>query len=65
MNSLPGRNRQHQPSSLLDLPQDICIEIAVRIGATSERPLADSTAFVVLARQCAACAATVMSAGVC
>jgi hypothetical protein len=31
---------QHQPSSLLGLPQDLCIEIAARVGATSEWPLA-------------------------
>jgi hypothetical protein len=36
-----GRSRRHQPSSLLGLPQDLCIEIAVHVGATSERPLAD------------------------
>jgi hypothetical protein len=36
-----GRSRQHQPSSLLDLPQDLCIEIAPRVGATSERPFVD------------------------
>jgi hypothetical protein len=26
---------------MLGLPQDLCIEIAARVGATSERPLAD------------------------
>jgi hypothetical protein len=41
MNSIPGRSKRHQPSSLLGLPQDLCIEIAARIDATSERPLAD------------------------
>jgi hypothetical protein len=39
---MPGRSTQHQPSSLLlGLPQDLRIEIAPRVGATSERPLAD------------------------
>jgi hypothetical protein len=39
---MPGRSTRHQPSSLLlGLPQDLCIEIAVRLGVTSERPLAD------------------------
>jgi hypothetical protein len=37
---MPGRSRQHQPSSLLGLPQDLRIEIVARVGATSERPLA-------------------------
>jgi hypothetical protein len=41
MNSMPGRSRWHQPSSLLDLPQDLRIEIVARVGATSERPLAE------------------------
>jgi hypothetical protein len=42
MDSMPGRSTRHQPSSLLlGLPQDLCIEIAARIDATSERPLAD------------------------
>jgi hypothetical protein len=41
MNSMPKRSTRHQPSSLLGLPQDLCIEIAVRVGATSERPFAD------------------------
>jgi hypothetical protein len=38
---MPGRSRRHQPSSLLGLPQDLCIEIAAHVGATSERPLAE------------------------
>jgi hypothetical protein len=39
---MPGRSTRHQPSSLLlGLPQDLRIEIATCIGATSERPLAD------------------------
>jgi hypothetical protein len=38
---MPGRSRRHQPLSLLGLPQDLRIEIAARVGATSERPLAD------------------------
>jgi hypothetical protein len=38
---MPGRSRRHQPSSLLGLPQDLRIEIAARVGATSERHLAD------------------------
>jgi hypothetical protein len=38
---MPGKSRRHQPSSLLGLPQDLHIEIAVHVGATSERPLAD------------------------
>jgi hypothetical protein len=42
MDSMTARSTQHQPSSpLLGLPQDLRIEIAARIGATSERPLAD------------------------
>jgi hypothetical protein len=42
MDSMPGRSTRHQPSSLLlGLPQDLRIQIAVRVGATSERPLAD------------------------
>jgi hypothetical protein len=41
MNIMMGRSRQHQPSSLLGLPQDLRIEIAARVGATSEQPLAD------------------------
>jgi hypothetical protein len=42
MDSMPGRSTRHQPSSLLlGLPQDLRIEIAARVGATSERPLAD------------------------
>jgi hypothetical protein len=39
---MPGRSTRHQPSSLLlGLPQDLCIEIAARVGVTPERPLAD------------------------
>jgi hypothetical protein len=39
---MPGRSTRHQPSSLLlGLPQDLRIEIAACVGATSERPLAD------------------------
>jgi hypothetical protein len=39
---MPGRSTQHQPSSLLlGLSQDLHIEIVARVGATSERPLAD------------------------
>jgi hypothetical protein len=39
---MPGRSTRHQPSSLLlGVPQDLRIEIAVRVGATSEWPLAD------------------------
>jgi hypothetical protein len=39
---MPGRSTRHQPSSLLlGLPQDLRIEIAARVGATSERLLAD------------------------
>jgi hypothetical protein len=39
---MPGRSTRHQPSSLLPgLPQDLRIEIAACVGATSERPLAD------------------------
>jgi hypothetical protein len=42
MDSMPGRSTRHQPSSLLlGLPKDPRIEIAVRVGASSERPLAD------------------------
>jgi hypothetical protein len=42
MNSMPGRSTRHQPSSLLlGLPQDLHIEIAARVDATSERPLDD------------------------
>jgi hypothetical protein len=41
MNSMSGRSRRHQLSSLRDLPRDLRIEIAVRVDATSERPLAD------------------------
>jgi hypothetical protein len=41
MNNIPGRSRRHQPSLLLDLPQDLRIEIAARVGATSEWPFAD------------------------
>jgi hypothetical protein len=41
MDSMPGRSTRHQPSSLLGLPLDLHVEIAARIGATSERPLAD------------------------
>jgi hypothetical protein len=42
MDNMPGRSTRHQLSSLLlDLPQDLRIEIAARVGATSERPLAD------------------------
>jgi hypothetical protein len=41
MNSMPGRSRQHQPSLLLGLPQDLCIEIVARVDATSKRPLPD------------------------
>jgi hypothetical protein len=42
MDSMLGRSTRHQPSSLLlRLPQDLRIEIAARIGATSKRPLAD------------------------
>jgi hypothetical protein len=42
MDSMLGRSTRHQPSSLLlGLPQDLRIEIAVRVGATLERPLAD------------------------
>jgi hypothetical protein len=39
--SISGRSRRHQLSSLLGLPQDLRIEIVARIGATSERPVAD------------------------
>jgi hypothetical protein len=38
---MPGRSRRHQPSSLLGLPQDLHIEIAAHVGATSEWPLVD------------------------
>jgi hypothetical protein len=39
---MPGTSTQHQPSSLLlGLPQDLRIEIAARVGATSKRPLPD------------------------
>jgi hypothetical protein len=38
---MPGRSRRHQPSLLLGLPHDLCIEIAARVGATPERPLAN------------------------
>jgi hypothetical protein len=39
---MPGRSTRHHPSSLLlGLPQDLRIDIAARVGATSERPLAD------------------------
>jgi hypothetical protein len=39
---MPGRSTRHQPSSLLpSLPQDLRIEIVARVGATSERPVAD------------------------
>jgi hypothetical protein len=39
---MPGRSTRDQPSSLLlGLPQDLRIEIAACVGATSERPLAD------------------------
>jgi hypothetical protein len=38
---MPGRSTRHQPSSLLGLPQDLRIEIAVHVGATSEQPLAN------------------------
>jgi hypothetical protein len=39
---MPGRSTLHQPSSLLlVLPQDLRVEIPVRVGATSEQPLAD------------------------
>jgi hypothetical protein len=39
---MPGRSTRHQPSSLLlGLPHDIRIEIAVCVGAISERPLDD------------------------
>jgi hypothetical protein len=35
-----GKKRRHL-SSLLDLPQDLCIEIAAHVGATLDWPLAD------------------------
>jgi hypothetical protein len=39
---MPGRSTRHQPSSLvLGLHQDLHIEIAAHVGATSERPLSD------------------------
>jgi hypothetical protein len=39
---MPGRSTRHQLSSLLlGLPQDLHIEIAARVSATSEWPLAD------------------------
>jgi hypothetical protein len=39
---MPERSTRHQPSSLLlRLPQDLRIEIAARVGAASEWPLAD------------------------
>jgi TPR repeat protein len=39
---MPERSTRHQPSSLLlGLPQDLRIEIAARLGATSEQPLVD------------------------
>jgi hypothetical protein len=38
---MPRRSTWHQSSSLLGHPQDLRIEIAVRVGATSEWPLAD------------------------
>jgi hypothetical protein len=39
---MPGRSTQQQSSSLLlGLSQDLSIEIVARVGATSERPLAD------------------------
>jgi hypothetical protein len=41
MNGMTGRSGWHQPSSLLGLPQNLHIEIAMRIGVTSEWPLAD------------------------
>jgi hypothetical protein len=42
MDNMPGRSTWHQPSSLLlGLPQDLRIEIAACVGATSERPLAE------------------------
>jgi hypothetical protein len=41
MDSLPGRSRRYQPSSLLGVPQDLCIEIVAHVGVTSEWPLAD------------------------
>jgi hypothetical protein len=37
---MPGRSMRHQTSSVLGLPQDLRIEIAARVGATSEWPLA-------------------------
>jgi hypothetical protein len=41
MDSMPGRSTRYQLSSLLGLPQDLRIEIAARVGVTSEQPLAD------------------------
>jgi hypothetical protein len=41
MDSLPGRSRRYQPSSLLGVPQDLCIEIVAHVSVTSEWPLAD------------------------
>jgi hypothetical protein len=39
---MPERSTRHKPPSLLlGLPQDLRIEIAARVGVTSERPLAD------------------------
>jgi hypothetical protein len=38
---MPGRSRRHQPSSLLGLPQDLCIDIVACIGATLDRALAN------------------------
>jgi hypothetical protein len=39
---MSGRSTRHRLSSLLlGLPQDLRIEIAVRVGATSKRPLAN------------------------
>jgi hypothetical protein len=38
---MTGRSRRHQPLSLLGLPQDLRIEIAACVGATSEWPFAD------------------------
>jgi hypothetical protein len=39
---MPGISTRHQPSSLLlGLPQDLRIEIAAHVGATSEPPLAN------------------------
>jgi hypothetical protein len=41
MDIMSGRSRRHQPPSLLGFPQDLCIEIAARVGATSEWLLAE------------------------